>query len=428
MDVLSLRPSEIRYSQDSINNVFDAKSTHKNKFIGNTLDDLCTGECSVENIPSISVKRINGKWFSTDNRRLWVFKHLERHGKCKLIPVYETYYIPDRKFSTRNEGESIRVRGDPGGIWYRKPNSNFQENIPTRGTVSKKETMIDNFNPTYSSEFRPGDQCSTAMDKSKANTKSEMLKYYESASQRRYLTEQGNKHENSVPSHTMDRLRIQTPVVYDKTMSERDICEQSDDRQAPKTSVRFQTLRNFFETKMQQENIVPKCVTKNGPECKHSTEKVIQIANTEPTILGMKTAGRSSDSHLVKRTQSERPSILHNRLPSYSNESVPRTQTDVSQNKYSREVKSKKREQEVNKSPRAIGMTRTIDKTEIQTMISTSKPSTSAATEKYSSERHRRDVTTASSLIQPSIDEKPKRILRKLYTLQWLNHYFQKHG
>ena len=59
------------------------------------------------------------RWFSADNRRLWVFRQLERLGKCATIAVQETLSIPSKKFTTNNNGESIEVRGDPGGMWHR---------------------------------------------------------------------------------------------------------------------------------------------------------------------------------------------------------------------------------------------------------------------------------------------------------------------
>jgi len=38
---MELKPSDIYYSQDSINNVFDKRSAHSYRCIGETLDDLC---------------------------------------------------------------------------------------------------------------------------------------------------------------------------------------------------------------------------------------------------------------------------------------------------------------------------------------------------------------------------------------------------
>ncbi|KAL3867707.1 hypothetical protein ACJMK2_040574 [Sinanodonta woodiana] len=48
-----------------------------------------------------------------DNRRLWIFKHLEEMGEIDEIDVEEISWIPPRKFTTENDGESIVIRGDP---------------------------------------------------------------------------------------------------------------------------------------------------------------------------------------------------------------------------------------------------------------------------------------------------------------------------
>ncbi|XP_053385949.1 uncharacterized protein LOC128550626 [Mercenaria mercenaria] len=114
-----LKPSEIYYCQNSVKNKF----SNGNR-IGETLDDLCEGRCLLSSFPRIRVSKRDSKWFTTDNRRLWVFRHLYRLGKCGEIPVIETGDIPSQKMTTDNGGTSISVRGagGPGGTWYLKPN------------------------------------------------------------------------------------------------------------------------------------------------------------------------------------------------------------------------------------------------------------------------------------------------------------------
>jgi hypothetical protein len=52
------------------------------------------------------------------NRRLWVFKKAEEFGCFEKIDVIRTRKFNRNKFTTKNGGTSIRVRGDPGGnIW-----------------------------------------------------------------------------------------------------------------------------------------------------------------------------------------------------------------------------------------------------------------------------------------------------------------------
>ena len=109
-------------------NRFGDYTPHGNTYIGETLDQLLNGHCSVESIPNISVVERNGKWFTSDNRRLWVFRKAEEIGFLKSIYVIETYYIKDAKFTSENGGTLIRVRGSPGGslwrTWKRKRTPN----------------------------------------------------------------------------------------------------------------------------------------------------------------------------------------------------------------------------------------------------------------------------------------------------------------
>lgn len=120
-----LRPSEIRFSQDSIGRSFGGYTSHPGRPIGETLDDILRGEINVSSIPRISVLKKDGQWCSADYRRLWVFQEAEKRGKCTEIYVQETSFINYNKFTTINNGISVYVRGDPGGyLWRRMPVTN----------------------------------------------------------------------------------------------------------------------------------------------------------------------------------------------------------------------------------------------------------------------------------------------------------------
>ena len=110
-----MRPSDIRYSQDSISCYFDSKCPHSSYLLGETVDSVCAGRTSLSSIPTITVVYRSGHWYTADNRRLWVFRQLENMGKCEEIPVYVGYDIRDEKFTTTNGGLYVRVRGDPWG-------------------------------------------------------------------------------------------------------------------------------------------------------------------------------------------------------------------------------------------------------------------------------------------------------------------------
>ncbi|XP_063416908.1 myb-like protein AA [Mytilus trossulus] len=154
---MELRPSEIFYSQDSIMNRFGGYTNHGNTYIGETLDQLLKGHCNVNSIPTISVVKKYGKWYTSDNRRLWVFRKAEELGFLETIDVNETYYLNENKFTTENGGESIRVRGGtPGGNLWRswkpkRPNSSFQRSIPTSYNLNTSNASYSprNTSPSY---------------------------------------------------------------------------------------------------------------------------------------------------------------------------------------------------------------------------------------------------------------------------------------
>ncbi|KAL3859186.1 hypothetical protein ACJMK2_009415 [Sinanodonta woodiana] len=106
---MRLKPSLTNFSQDTIKNCFECDGT-----IGSVLDAIYEGTISINTIPKISICQKDGKWFAADNRRLWIFQQLEKLGKCSEIDVRVTYNIPDSKFTTKNGGVSVSVRGDPG--------------------------------------------------------------------------------------------------------------------------------------------------------------------------------------------------------------------------------------------------------------------------------------------------------------------------
>ena len=119
MVVKKLAPSEIRYSQNSISNRFRADTNGIRQHIGETLDEIVSNPNTANLIPNISVFNKDDKWFTLDNRRLWVFKRAEELGIVRSIDVYVTYGIDDSKFTTTSDGKYVRVRrNNPGGhLW-----------------------------------------------------------------------------------------------------------------------------------------------------------------------------------------------------------------------------------------------------------------------------------------------------------------------
>jgi len=85
----------------------------------------------------MNVMERNGKWFTPDNRRLWVFRTAEEIGFLKTVKVNVIYNIPNNKFTTVNDGQSVRLRkGYPGGKIWR----NWKPQRPTSDAVKSRET------------------------------------------------------------------------------------------------------------------------------------------------------------------------------------------------------------------------------------------------------------------------------------------------
>lgn len=103
--ISKINPSEVRFSQSSI------KATFKE---GGSIDELAaglrSGKISPESVPPIRVVEINGKLYTLDNRRLEAFRRAGVEIRYRLATPEEAAK-EGWKFTTTNEGVSIRVRG-----------------------------------------------------------------------------------------------------------------------------------------------------------------------------------------------------------------------------------------------------------------------------------------------------------------------------
>ena len=97
----------IRYSQDSIYRCFHDGMGYQELF-----NKLASREITPYAIPRIRVCAMSdGNYMSHDNRRLMVFKALQKEGYLDTIPcelVLTT--IPEWQLSTRDDGRTVRVR------------------------------------------------------------------------------------------------------------------------------------------------------------------------------------------------------------------------------------------------------------------------------------------------------------------------------
>jgi hypothetical protein len=101
----TIDPFQVRFSQSSVRNTF------KN---GQTIDDLATalrsGDVVAASVPPIRLIERDGILYALDNRRLEVFR------RARIDVPYRMATLEERlneswKFTTTNEGMSIRIRG-----------------------------------------------------------------------------------------------------------------------------------------------------------------------------------------------------------------------------------------------------------------------------------------------------------------------------
>ena len=85
--IIHIKPSDIYFTHSSICNKF----TGCGKLLEDTLSELISGKTNIVDIPKIKVFHIiqNGNitYLSENNRRLWVFKELEKKGFLSTIEV-----------------------------------------------------------------------------------------------------------------------------------------------------------------------------------------------------------------------------------------------------------------------------------------------------------------------------------------------------
>ncbi|GAB1600145.1 uncharacterized protein LOC115211823, partial [Argonauta hians] len=105
---IELAPSQIRFTQDSISSKFQNGNN-----IYDLIDDIVYGVVTPSEIQRIRTFKLHNKYYSVDNRRLYVFREVEKHIRnfritAKLIHYNEQH---ESKLTTTNDGVSIVVRG-----------------------------------------------------------------------------------------------------------------------------------------------------------------------------------------------------------------------------------------------------------------------------------------------------------------------------
>ena len=106
----SMRPSDIRFTHDSIQYKFTDGRT-----LTETFRQLLRKVTPIENIPKMELMPNKGKWFVVrGNRRLFVYKELEKRNQIEQVQVTKRIFnreLFDKQYTSSNEGRSVKIRG-----------------------------------------------------------------------------------------------------------------------------------------------------------------------------------------------------------------------------------------------------------------------------------------------------------------------------
>ncbi|XP_063425773.1 uncharacterized protein LOC134709543 [Mytilus trossulus] len=110
--ITEMRPSELRFTHDSVScNFQDGHSMDE------TLRMVLNGSIPISRIPPLVVMNYQGSWYVVrGNRRLYLYQLLERNGKLQYVKVLQQNFdnsVFKKQFTSKNNGRSIRLRGDP---------------------------------------------------------------------------------------------------------------------------------------------------------------------------------------------------------------------------------------------------------------------------------------------------------------------------
>jgi hypothetical protein len=102
-----MEPKEVRFSQRSVSFQFRD---------GSTIDDLAqglqAGRILPSDVPPLRLVERNGLLFTLDNRRLEAFRRAGVNLPWRMA-TEEEIAADSWKFTTTNQGISVRVRGEP---------------------------------------------------------------------------------------------------------------------------------------------------------------------------------------------------------------------------------------------------------------------------------------------------------------------------
>ncbi|XP_069104093.1 uncharacterized protein [Argopecten irradians] len=150
MVVQQMRPSDLRFTHDSVSCRFSDGHT-----LEDTFKKLLNGDLQHYQLRPLVAMSHMGHWFVVrGNRRLYLYKKLEEIGKIDEVKVV-TQNFDDRvftkQFSSKNMGVSLRIRGNPYIESELRRCINDWRDARTRPSSSASMRIYgSSYSPTYS--------------------------------------------------------------------------------------------------------------------------------------------------------------------------------------------------------------------------------------------------------------------------------------
>jgi hypothetical protein len=102
-----MNPNSVRFSQSSVSYRFRDGGT-----IGDLAEGLRTGRIRSGDVPPLRLVEKDGVYYTLDNRRLEAFRRAGIAIPWRMATP-EEIAAEEWKFTTTNDGVSVRVRGEP---------------------------------------------------------------------------------------------------------------------------------------------------------------------------------------------------------------------------------------------------------------------------------------------------------------------------
>lgn len=141
---LELKPSDIRFTKETILPRFQNDRNHPGRLINDVIDDIIAGrDVTWQGFPPIAVVQMNGLYWSFNSRRLYMFRVLECEGVLDTIPVRLVQReLGRRRSNMRNGGIAVQLRN---GAITRKHSAITLSNVALTRAADSNDEVSDSY-------------------------------------------------------------------------------------------------------------------------------------------------------------------------------------------------------------------------------------------------------------------------------------------